>query len=99
MGGGSAWLPAGCSWHRLGRQPVHAVAPRVLADARSQHRTLEALFGVYALGLIPGLLLAGPLSDARGRRAVVLPAAGLSLAASVTLAAGAAMSRCSTPAA
>ncbi len=50
--------------------------------------TLEAMFGIYALGLIPGLLLAGPLSDARGRRKVVLPAAGLSLAASVVLVAG-----------
>ena len=38
--------------------------------------TLEAMFGLYALGLIPGLLLAGPLSDARGRRTVVVPAAG-----------------------
>jgi Major Facilitator Superfamily len=51
--------------------------------------TLEAMFGFYALGLIPGLLLGGPLSDAHGRRAVVVPAAGLSLAASVVLAAGA----------
>jgi len=50
--------------------------------------TLEAMFGSYALGLIPGLLLAGPLSDARGRRKVVAPAAGLSLAASVVLVAG-----------
>lgn len=47
--------------------------------------TLEALFGVYALGLIPGLLIGGPLSDALGRRRVVIPAAGLSLAASVAL--------------
>src|ERR687887_1810626 len=47
--------------------------------------TLEAMFGFYSLGLIPGLLLAGPLSDARGRRAVVLPAAALALVASVTL--------------
>lgn len=46
--------------------------------------TLEAMFGVYALGLIPGLLLAGPLSDARRRRVVVVPA-GLSLAASLVL--------------
>ncbi|HWE12525.1 MAG TPA: MFS transporter [Solirubrobacteraceae bacterium] len=51
--------------------------------------TLEALFGFYALGLIPGLLLAGPLSDAVGRRRVVLPAAPLSLAGSVVLVAGA----------
>jgi MFS family permease len=50
--------------------------------------TLEALFGFYALGLIPGLLLAGPLSDARGRRPVVLPAAALGLVASVMLVAG-----------
>src|SRR5205814_506908 len=41
--------------------------------------TLEAMFGFYALGLIPGLLLSGPLSDARGRRHVVVPAAALSL--------------------
>jgi MFS family permease len=51
--------------------------------------TLEALFGVYALGLIPGLLLAGPLSDARGRRAVVIPAAALGVASSAVLVAGA----------
>lgn len=51
--------------------------------------TLEAMFGLYALGLIPGLLLAGPLSDARGRRPVVIPAAGLSLVASLALVAGA----------
>jgi MFS family permease len=43
--------------------------------------TLEAMFGVYALGLIPGLLIGGPLSDRVGRRAVVLPAAALSVLA------------------
>jgi MFS family permease len=47
--------------------------------------TLEALFGVYALGLIPGLLLAGPLSDARGRRPVIVASAVLSLAGTVAL--------------
>jgi predicted MFS family arabinose efflux permease len=47
--------------------------------------TLEALFGVYALGLIPGLLIAGPLSDARGRRPVILASAMLSLAGTVAL--------------
>jgi MFS family permease len=49
--------------------------------------TVEALFGVYALGLVPGLLLAGLVSDARGRRKVVVPAVVLMLAASVVLAA------------
>ena len=42
---------------------------------------------MYALGQIPGLLLGGPLSDAWGRRAVVVPAAVFCLAASVLLAA------------
>ena len=41
--------------------------------------TLGALYGVYALGLIPGFLLGGPLSDARGRRYAVVPAAALTL--------------------
>jgi MFS family permease len=50
---------------------------------------VEAMFGVYALGLIPGLLIAGPLADARGRRTVVLPAAALSLVSSLVLVAGA----------
>lgn len=43
------------------------------------------LFGVYALGLMPGLLFAGPLSDRRGRRPLVLPAATAALAASCVL--------------
>jgi MFS transporter len=43
------------------------------------------LLGMYALGLVPGLLLAGPLSDRRGRRAVVLSSAVVALVASGTL--------------
>lgn len=46
----------------------------------------QALFGIYALGLVPGLLLSGPLSDRYGRKALVLPAAALSLIASAILA-------------
>lgn len=58
-----------------------------------QHLALDAaapmiLFGVYALGLMPGLLLAGPLSDHRGRRAVVMPAAIAALLASGLLGLG-----------
>ncbi|MEI9947846.1 MAG: MFS transporter [Pseudomonadota bacterium] len=51
------------------------------------------LFAMYALGLAPGLLLAGPVSDRYGRRAVVLPSALVALAASALLgAAGASFS-------
>jgi hypothetical protein len=49
---------------------------------------LALLFGMYALGLVPGLLLAGPVSDRRGRRAVVVPSACVALVASVVLGAG-----------
>lgn len=40
---------------------------------------VQATFGLYVFGLIPGLLLGGPVSDRNGRRRVVLPALGLSL--------------------
>jgi MFS family permease len=49
---------------------------------------LGILFAVYAVGLVPGLLIAGRLSDARGRRALVLRAAVAAMAASVLLAFG-----------
>ena len=86
-----AWAPVaavllGTGWGANQFTPMLLVYRRALDLGTG---TLEAMFGVYALGLIPGLLLAGPLSDARGRRAVVIPAAALSLLASLVLAAGA----------
>jgi MFS family permease len=50
--------------------------------------TADALFGVYALGLIPALLVIGPVSDLRGRRAIVRSAGALSIVASLALIAG-----------
>src|SRR6188768_4327766 len=54
---------------------------RLALDAASP----ALLFAMYALGLVPGLLLAGPLSDRYGRRAVVLPSALAALVASALL--------------
>ncbi len=51
-------------------------------------QALGILFGAYALGLVPGLVLAGRASDRRGRRAVVLPASLLAIAASAVLSFG-----------
>lgn len=85
------WLPAaavlfGTGWGAQQTTPLLLVYHRALGLGTG---TLEAMFGVYALGLIPGLLLAGPASDAYGRRPVVLPAAALSLVSSVALIVGA----------
>src|SRR4051794_18967494 len=49
---------------------------------------LAQMFGIYAVGLVPGLLLGGPLSDRVGRRALVIPASLVALAGSVILGAG-----------
>ncbi len=50
--------------------------------------TLAAIFGVYALGLAPSLLLGGPASDRFGRVRVLLPASIVVVAASVLFLAG-----------
>jgi hypothetical protein len=85
----AAWLPVaavllGTGWGAQQFTPMLLVYSRALGLTTG---TLEALFGVYALSLIPGLLLGGPASDAWGRRRVVVPAAVVSLSSSVVLAA------------
>jgi MFS family permease len=50
--------------------------------------TNEALFGIYAVGLIPALLLGGPASDRWGRARLVRPAALVSVVATVVLLVG-----------
>lgn len=85
------WLPValallGTGWGSSQFTPMLLVYRHALGVSTG---TLEAMFGAYTLGLIPGLLLAGPLSDARGRRTVVLPGIVLSLLASIALVAGA----------
>lgn len=47
--------------------------------------TIQAIFGLYVLGLLPGLLLGGPVSDRYGRRRVMAPTLAVSVAATVLL--------------
>ncbi|MGW2022049.1 MFS transporter [Streptomyces decoyicus] len=54
--------------------------------------TTTALFAIYVLGMIPGLLLGGPLADRRGRRPVVFFALATSALATCLLMAGPAVS-------
>jgi hypothetical protein len=82
-----AWLPVaavllGAAWGSNQFTPMLLVYHRTLGLGTG---TLEALFGVYALGLIPGLLVAGTLSDAHGRRPLAIASAVFSLAGSVAL--------------
>lgn len=84
------WLPiagvlAGAGWGSNQFTPMLLVYHARLGLSTA---TLEALFAAYAVGLIPGLLLAGRWSDRHGRRTVVLSAAAISLLASVSLIAG-----------
>lgn len=50
--------------------------------------TVDVLLGAYVLGIVPALLVGGPLSDRFGRRPLLLPAAPVSLVGSVVLALG-----------
>ncbi|TVL89286.1 MFS transporter [Streptomyces sp. SAJ15] len=50
--------------------------------------TVTGLFAVYVVGLVPGLLIGGPLADRHGRRPVALTALGVNLLSTVLLMAG-----------
>lgn len=59
----------------------HFVALMPVLSAR-QHlstATLDTVFGIYALGLLPGLLVGGRVSDAVGRRPLALAGASATL--------------------
>ncbi|ASW88562.1 MFS transporter [Mycobacterium marseillense] len=47
--------------------------------------TLDGIFGIYALGLLPGLLIGGRTSDALGRRPVALAGAAADVAGTVVM--------------
>ncbi|MFI7311687.1 MFS transporter [Streptomyces hygroscopicus] len=51
--------------------------------------SVDAFLGAYVVGLIPGLLLAGPVSDRRGRRPVLVLGTVASVLASLVLSFGA----------
>jgi MFS family permease len=65
--------------------PLLAVYRRTLALSDAQ---ATAIFGIYAVGLVPGLLLTGPASDRYGRRPLMLGFAALSLLATAVLITG-----------
>lgn len=59
------------------------------AEDQMSTLTVDLLLGAYVLGIVPGLLVGGPLSDRYGRRPVLVWAPVLGIAGSAVLAAGA----------
>ncbi len=49
-----------------------ALMPTISERQHLSTATLDAIFGIYAVGLLPGLLIGGRASDTFGRRAVAL---------------------------
>ncbi|MFE5585383.1 MFS transporter [Kitasatospora sp. NPDC056531] len=84
------WIPAAAAvavaaW---GANQFTALATVYRARTDWSAMSLAAMFSVYLVGLVPGLLLGGPAADRYGRRRTVRGALGLSAAASVLLALG-----------
>jgi MFS family permease len=71
--GGNEFTPLLVLYRLTGLEPVAA----------------DALLGAYVIGIVPALLLGGPLSDRFGRRPLLLPAAPVAAIGSVLLALGA----------
>lgn len=85
----AAWLPAAaavfaCGWGGNQFTPLLVM----YKNAGYSTFTVDALLGAYVIGLVPGLLLSGRLSNRHGRRPVMLAGTGLSLVASALIALG-----------
>ncbi|ROZ59821.1 MFS transporter [Rhodococcus sp. WS1] len=52
-----------------------SLIPVLRVDEGLSHIVLDGVFGIYALGLLPGLLTGGAVSDRVGRAVLVLPGA------------------------
>ncbi|KGH45255.1 MULTISPECIES: MFS transporter [Modestobacter] len=57
-------------------------------DLALSDASATAIFGVYAVGLVPGFLVGGPASDRYGRRRIMISFAAVSLLATVVLITG-----------
>lgn len=79
------WLAFALFAVALSSQAVSPVLLYYTYELELSATTLTAFFAVYALGLVPALLLGGAHSDRIGRRAVVLPSVVLVLCSVLAL--------------
>ena len=62
-----------------------ALMPVISNGQRLSAATIDAIFGIYAVGLLPGLLIGGRASDAFGRQAVAWAGTTTALAGTVAM--------------
>jgi MFS family permease len=62
-----------------------ALMPSISDRRHLSTATLDAIFGIYAVGLLPGLLIGGRASDAFGRRAVALAGSATAVVGTVAM--------------
>ncbi len=82
------WLRVGLAMFAIG-YGANLFAPmlEVYRDLNGTGQSsVTAMFGIYAAGLVPALLIFGPISDRRGRRTVLRPAMLVSALGTVILA-------------
>ena len=62
-----------------------ALMPTISDHQHLSRSTLDAIFGIYAVGLLPGLLIGGRASDALGRKAVALAGSATAVVGTVAM--------------
>ncbi len=62
-----------------------ALMPAITDSQRLSAATIDAIFGIYAVGLVPGLLIGGRASDALGRQAVAWSGSTIALVGTVAM--------------
>ncbi|WEV23905.1 MFS transporter [Streptomyces sp. 71268] len=81
----TAWVMMASGWSA---NQFSALLGAYRSNLGLSESTVTGLFAVYVVGLVPGLLVGGPLADRHGRRPVALVALGVNLASSVFLMVG-----------
>jgi MFS family permease len=62
-----------------------ALMPLISNQQHLGEAALDAIFGIYALGLLPGLLIGGRVSDALGRRSVALAGSTVAVVGTIAM--------------
>ncbi|MEV0372924.1 MFS transporter [Streptomyces sp. NPDC050636] len=81
----AAWMMTASGWSA---NQFSALLGTYRSELGLPESTVTGLFALYVIGLIPGLLIGGPLADRRGRRPVALTALAVNLLSTCLLMAG-----------